>query len=128
MSAGICRVAGGVLVLLIGAALALGGAQLWRGGSQAWPDVVANDLVVRRTSGGMLVMAVLLLIAGLVALGHVALGGWAASIAVTVVVLAAFWVNYALFGSIRPLHMVTNIAVAALIFALLWFGYAKQTS
>jgi hypothetical protein len=125
-TAAICRIAGGVLVLLVGTALGAGGIQLWRGGPQAWPDIIADKSTVRRTSGGMIVMAALLLVAGAAATGNLPWGGWAAAIATIVVVLAAFWVNYALFGDIRPLHTGTNFVVAAIILTLLWFGYATK--
>mgnify|MGYP001353020449 CR=1 FL=1 len=121
----ICRIAGGVLVLLVGTAIGAGGLQLWRGGPEAWPDVIADKTTVRRTSGGMIVMAALLLIAGVAATGNLPWGGWAAAVATIVVVLAAFWANYALFGNVRPPHTGTNIVVAAIILALLWFGYAN---
>ena len=55
--AAICRIAGGVLMLLVGAAIGAGGIQLWRGGPESWPDIIANETTVRRTSGGMIVMA-----------------------------------------------------------------------
>jgi hypothetical protein len=125
-TATICRVLGGVLVLLIGAALAVGGIQLGRGGAEAWPDVVANETTVRRTASGMLGMSAFLLIAGMAASSNLPWGGWAAAIATIVVVLAAFWVNYALFGDIRPMHTGTNLVVGAMILVLLWFGYATQ--
>ena len=122
-SAAICRIAGGVLVLLVGTAIGAGGLQLWRSGPQAWPDIIANETTVRRTSGGMIFMAALLLVAGAAAAANVPWGGWAAAIATVVVVLAAFWVNHALFGDMRLWHTGTNVVVAAVILALLWFGY-----
>ena len=122
-----CRVIGSALVILIGAALAFGGIQLWRGASEAWPDVVAKETTIRRTSGGMIAMAVLLLVAGVAALGNMPWGVRAAALATIVVVAAAFPVNYALFGQMRPMHTITNIAVAAIILALLWFGHDVAT-
>jgi hypothetical protein len=125
-TAAVCRIAGGVLVILIGAALAFGGIQLWRGGAEAWPDVVASEATVRRTASGMIVMAAVLLIAGAAAIANVSWGGHAAAVATIVLVVAAFWANYALFGDIRPAHTGTNIIVAAIILALLWFGHDGQ--
>jgi hypothetical protein len=75
----------------------------------------------------MIVMAALLLVAGVATLGNVPWGGHAAAIATIVLVAAAFPANYALFGDIRPLHTGTNIVVAAIILALLWFGRGGQT-
>jgi hypothetical protein len=119
----VCRIIGGALVVVIGAALAMGGVQLWRGGPAAWPDIIANETTVRRTSSGMLVMAVLLLVAGAAAIGHLRWAGHAAAIATIVVMAAAFWANYALFGDIRLSHTGTNVVVAAIVLALLWLGY-----
>ena len=119
----VCRIAGGMLVSLVGAALALGGIQLWRGGREAWPDIVASETTVARTSSGMIVLAAFLLMAGVAAIASVPSGCHAAAIATIVIVSAAFWANYALFGRIRPLHTGTNVIVAAIILALLWFGY-----
>lgn len=119
----VCRVIGSALVILIGAALALGGAQLWRGGPGSWPDLVANDVTVRRTAGGVLVMAVLVLAAGVAALANMPWGLHAAAIVTAVVVIAAFPVNHVLFGEMRPMHTGTNVVLAAIILALLWFGY-----
>ena len=97
----VCRVVSGGLVILISAALASGGIQLWRGGPEAWPDVIANELAVRRTSSGMIVMAALLLAAGVAVIGNLPWGCHAAAIAMILLVAAAFWANYALFGDIR---------------------------
>jgi hypothetical protein len=72
-------------------------------------------------------MAAILLVVGVAAIGDVPWGAHAAAIATTVLVAAAFPANYALFGGIRPLHTVTNIFVAAIILALLWFGHDGQT-
>jgi hypothetical protein len=122
----VCRIAGSAMVILIGAALAVGGIQLWRGGPQAWPDVRANEMTVRRMSGGMIVMATLLFVAGIAALADLSWGAIAAAIATIVVVAVAFPANYALFGNIRPLHIGTNIVVAALIIVLFWFGHRSR--
>jgi hypothetical protein len=122
-TATLCRVVAGMLVILVGTALALGGIQLKRSGPKAWPDIIANESTVRRTSSGMIVMAAFLLIAGIAAIGGVPWASHSAAIATIVVVAAAFWANYALFGGIRPLHSGTNIVVAAIILTLLWFGY-----
>jgi hypothetical protein len=75
----------------------------------------------------MLVMAALVLMAGVGALGNMPWGRSAAAVATIVVVAAAFPVNYVLFGQMRPLHTGTNIVVAAIILALLWFGHPGQT-
>ena len=121
-TAAICRVAGGVLIVLTSVALAIGGIQLWRGGPEAWPDIIANKFIVRRTASGMIVMAALLLVGGISVIGNVPWSGPAAAVVLIALVAAAFWANYALFGDMRPVHTGTNIVVAAIILALLWFG------
>ena len=125
-AAALCRIVGGAIVIIVATAIGAGGLQLWRGGAAKWPDIVADETTVKRTSGGMIVIAAVLLVAGIAAIGNLAWGGWAAAVAMLVVVVAAFFVNQALFGSARPLHMVTNIIVAAITLALLWFGYHRQ--
>jgi hypothetical protein len=114
------------LVILIGAALAFGGIQLWQGGSQTWPDIVASDEAVRRMSSGMVVMALLLLIAGAAALVNRPWALWAATLGTVAVVAAAFPVNYALFGQWRLAHTGPNIVVAAIILLLLRLGQGRQ--
>lgn len=123
----ICRIAGGTLVLLIGIALGFGGLQLWRGGPAAWPDVIARAATVKRISGGMIVSAVVFLITAIAVLTKTAWGGPAAAIAILLLVAAAFWVNYRLFGDIRLVHTGTNVLVAGLILVLLWIGYSGHT-
>jgi hypothetical protein len=74
----------------------------------------------------MIVIAALLLVVGVAAVGNLPWGVHAAAIATVLVVLAAFWANYALFGNMRTTHTVTNVVLAAIILALLWFGTAGQ--
>ena len=125
-TAAICRVVGGALIVLIGVALAIGGVQLWRGGPTTWPDIIANARIVAQVSGGMLVMAVLMLVSGAAAIGNVPWARWAGSSATVFVVISAFWTNQALFGDIRPAHTVINLVVGAIIVALLRFGFAHS--
>jgi len=124
--AAICRVVGGALIVLIGVALAVGGVQLWRGGPTTWPDIIADARIVAQVSGGMLVMAVLMLVSGAAAIGNVPWGRRAGSSATVFVVIAAFWANQALFGDIRPVHTLINVVVGAIIVALLRFGFAHS--
>ncbi len=109
--------------MLVGAALAFGGVQLWRGGAEAWPDVIAGETTVKRAGGGMIALAALMAAASLAVLGRATWGSQAAATFTIVVVVAAFWVNHALFGDIRLAHTGTNVLVAAIILALLWFGH-----
>jgi uncharacterized membrane protein YozB (DUF420 family) len=122
-TATVCRVVGGTLVILISAALAVGGIQLSRGGPEAWPDMIAHVTTIRSTASGMIGMAAFLLAAGVATIGGVRGGRHAAAIATIVLVAAAFWVNYALYGQIRPLHTGTNVVVAAIILTLLRLGH-----
>ena len=121
-----CRTAAGVLVLLIGAALGFGGTQLWRGGPAVWPDIIASAETVRRTSVGVIAMAVLLLLVGGAVLRNMPWGGRAAAIALLLFLLGGFWANALLFGDVRPMHTATNVVVSAIIVGLLWFGYAGR--
>jgi hypothetical protein len=127
-TAAVCRVIGGAIVMIVAAAIGAGGWQLWQGGAAKWPDIVADEATVQRTSIGMMVIALLLVVAGGAAIGNVAWGGGAAAIATLLVVMAAFFVNQALFGSARALHMGTNLVVALIVLALLWFGYSRPPS
>jgi hypothetical protein len=119
------RIAGGVLVFLIGVALSLAGAQLWKGGPAAWPEIVANDVIVRRTAYGLIIMAALLLITGIATMRGVSWGSFVAAIVLIIFVVIAFWGNHLLFGDIRPLHTITNVIVAAIILALLRVGVSR---
>ncbi len=118
----ICRYIGGALIALIGVALGLAGVQLWKGGPSAWPDIVADEVIVRRTAYALAMLAALHFITGLAAIRGVAWGGVAAAASLTLFVLLAFWGNYLLFGDLRLLHTGTNVVVAIIICALLWFG------
>jgi hypothetical protein len=118
----ICRIAGGTLVFLIGLALGFAGAQLWTGGPAAWPDIIANDVIVRRSACILIIMAALLAITGIAAFRGAWWGNAAAAVALIIFVTVAFWGNYVLFGDIRPLHTGTNVVVGVIILALLWVG------
>jgi hypothetical protein len=74
----------------------------------------------------MIALGTVLFLSGAAALANLRWGGHAAAIAVIIVVAAAFWGNYALFGDIRLIHTGTNIVVAAIVLTLLWFGYDGQ--
>ena len=100
--------------------------QLRKQGPSAWPDITANEATVHHTTTAMIFMAVLLQVAGLAAIVNMPWGGYAAAAATIVVVLAAFWANSALFGSMRATHVGTNFVLAAIILTLLWYGYRKQ--
>lgn len=122
-AAAVCRVIGGVLVVLISAALATGGVQLWRRGPAGWPEMIANAIDAKRISHGMMAMAAALLAAGIAVIGNARWGGPIAAILIIIATAAAFWVHYTLFGDIRAWKTGTNVVVAGIILALLWVGY-----
>ena len=75
----------------------------------------------------MINVSVLLFVTGAAVIGNVSWGGYAAAIAMPVVVVAAHWVNHTLFGQMRWWKTVTNFAVCAIILVLLWCGYVGQS-
>jgi hypothetical protein len=122
----ICRIGAGVLVAVIGAAICVGSVQLWNGAPASWPDVIAGDASVKSTAKGMMAMAVLLLVSGFAVVSNVAWGRSAAAVTIVIFVVAGFWANRVLFGSVRPMHTGPNVAIGALIVWLLWIGYSKH--
>lgn len=122
----VCRIIAGVLVLITGAAIGFGSVQLWNGAPTSWPDVVAGDATVKNVANGMFAMAILLFVVAIAVLGNFGWGPIVAAIAVGIFVAAAFWANYALFGSVRPMHTGINVVFAGLILWLLWIGYSGR--
>ena len=123
-----CRIVAGVIVVLIGVVICVGSVQLWNGPPASWPDVIAGDASVKSTAKGMLAMAVVLFVAGVAVITNVGWGQFAAAISVTLFVVAGFWANRVLFGSVRPLHTGLNVLVGALVIWLLWVGYSKRVA
>jgi hypothetical protein len=70
----------------------------------------------------MLLIAAVLAATGIAAVAGAPWGALAAAIVTSAVVLAAFWVNYLLFGNMRLMHTATNLVVTAIILILLWAG------
>ena len=122
----ISRIVAGVLIVLIGAAIGLGSVQLWDGAPESWPDVVASNSAVKDTAKGMMAMALVLLVGGIAVLGNLGWGHIAAASAVAIFVAGAFWANYVLLGTVRPIHTGTNVVVGVAILWLLWVGYSKR--
>lgn len=116
----VARMAGGVLVVLIGVGVAVGGVRLRNGAPPSWPDVVAGDSTVRAAAKAMLAVAALLVIAGAAAALGVSGGRAAATVAVVSFVAGGFWANFVLFGDVRLLHTGTNVIVGMLVVWLLW--------
>jgi hypothetical protein len=114
---------GGAMELLISVPLGLAGVLLRRRGPAASPDIIASEPATRRISIIMISVSVLLFVTGAAVIGNVPWGGCAAAIAMLIVVVAAHWVNHALFGRMRWWKTVTNFAVFAIILVLLWYGY-----
>jgi len=122
----ICRISGGVLVVLVGVAVGFGGYLLSGGVPSSWPDVIADDATARNVARAMLAVAAILLVGGGAATANAAWGYWVAVSATLLFVIGAFWANYLLFGSMRPMHTGTNVIVAAVICWLLWVGYSAS--
>src|SRR5262245_39063962 len=64
----IARVVGGLIVVLIGFAIAVGSFQLRGGKPLSWPDIVAEDATVRIAAGAMAAVAAVLVVAGAAAM------------------------------------------------------------
>jgi len=124
----ISRMTGGVIVALIGVAVALGGFQLRNGAPPSWPDVIAADTTVKSAAKGMVAVGVLLFTAGAAATLGIGWGYAAATSATAAFVLGAFWANYVLFGDIRLIHTGPNVLVGMLVVWLLWVGYSLSKS
>src|SRR5262249_59665280 len=93
----ICRIIGGLLVVLIGIAVGIGGIQLWNGAPASWRDVTASDSTVKNSARSILFVAVLLFVGGIAATFNLSWGQWAASIAIVIFVIGGFWANYILY-------------------------------
>ena len=116
------RVASGLLVVLVGVAVGFGSFTLWRATSSSWPDLVATTSTVKGVASGMLILAVLLLVAGGAAAMNRRWGRWLAAIAILAFVAGGFWVNYILFADIRPVHSGANAILAIAILLMVGAG------
>lgn len=118
----LCRIASGILVILVGIAIGFGGIQLWGGTASSWPNLAADASTIKNVAFGLLVLAALLVVAGTAATLNLRWGQLVSVAAVLVFVVGGFCVNYILFGDIRLLHSGANVVVAALTLLLLWVG------
>jgi hypothetical protein len=118
----VCRIVGGILVVLIGVAVGFGGFQLWGGAPSSWPNLIADASTIRSAAVGMLALAVFLVVAGTAATVNLRWGQAVSAIGILVFVAGGFWVNYALFGDVRLTHSGANVVVAAVILLLLSVG------
>jgi hypothetical protein len=116
------RVASGLLVVLVGVAVGFGGFTLWRATPSSWPDLVATTSTIKGVASGMLILAALLLVAGGAAVMNRRWGRWLAAIAILAFVAGGFWVNYILFGDIRPARSGANAILAIAILLMLRAG------
>ena len=122
MKARFCRIAAGILIVLIGIAIGLGGFQLWGGAALSWPNLVADASTIKNVAVSLLVLAGFLVIAGSAATLNLRWGQLASAVAILAFAVGGFWVNYTLFGDVRPMHSGANVAVALLILFLQWIG------
>jgi len=117
----LCRIAGGILVTLVGIAVGFGSVELW-GGAPSWPNLVADVSTIKHVASGLLVLAALLVVTGCAAALNQRWGQLASAVAILVFVGGGFWVNYTLFGIVRLMHSGANVIVAGLTLLLLWVG------
>ena len=118
----ICRIAAGVLVVLVGVAVGFAGIGLLTGAYSSSPDLIASAATTKSAALGMLMLAAMLLLTGAAATINLRWGQWTSAVAILAFVIGGFWVNHVLFGDIRPVHTGTNVDLGALILSLLWAG------
>jgi hypothetical protein len=118
----ICRIAGGFIVLLIGVAVGVGSWLLWDGAPASWSDVIADHSTVQSVARLMSVVSFALLLGGTLTIVNARWGPALAAVFTLIFTAGAFWVNYALFGSIRLSHTGANVVVAGVVLLLIWMG------
>ncbi len=95
------------------------GVTLLRKGPSVDDEIVASASAVKATAIGILLACTLVLIAGIATFAR-SPHAWPLGLAACAVFAGyGFVANYVLFGSWRPEHTLTNVAVAALIVWLL---------
>lgn len=113
----------GGLIALVGSGCALGAYVLRNGTPASWTDVVANEIVVRRTARALAAVSIVLLASAVACFLRMP---WACELgagAALVFVTGGFVGNYVVFGSLRPTHTGPNVLIAAAILWLLWQGH-----
>ncbi len=119
----------GVILLLIAVLAGWAGTALLRNGPGIDDDVVAGEAAVRLTAIGILLACAPVLIAGIAAIVGSPTAWPLGLAACAIFVVYGFVANYVLFGSWRPEHTLTNVAIAALILWLLsrsgWLNGSK---
>ncbi len=111
-----------VILLLIAILAGWAGITLLRKGPGVDDEIVASAAAVRLTAIGIMLACVPVLVAGIATLAGSA-SAWPLGLAACVVfVVYGFVANYVLFGSWRPEHTLTNVAIAAVVVWLLSRG------
>jgi hypothetical protein len=109
----------GVMLMLIAVLGGWAGVTLLRKGPSVDDEIVASASAVKVTAIGILLACTLVLVAGIAAFAG-SPHAWPLGLAACAVFAGyGFVANYVLFGSWRPEHTLTNVAVAALIVWLL---------
>ena len=115
-------IAAAVILLLIAILAGWAGITLLRRGPGVDDEIVASAAAVRLTATGILLACVPVLAAGIATFVGSA-SAWPLGLAACAVfVVYGFVANYVLFGSWRPEHTLTNVAIAAVVVWLLSRG------
>ncbi len=111
-----------VILLLIALLAGWAAMTLLRKGPGVDDEIVASASAVRLTASGILLACVPVLLAGIATLAG-SPSAWPLGLAACAVFVGyGFVANYVLFGSWRPEHTLTNVAIAALVLWLLSRG------
>ncbi len=109
-----------VILLLIVILAGWAGITLLRKGPGVDNEIVASAAAVRLTAIGILLACVPVLVAGIATFAGSS-SAWPLGLAACAIFVGyGFVANYVLFGSWRPEHTLTNVAIAALVLWLLW--------
>ena len=111
-----------VILLLIALLAGWAATTLLRKGPGVDEEIVASASAVRLTAIGILLACVPVLVAGIATLAGSSVVWPLGLAACAVFVVYGFVANYVLFGSWRPEHTLTNVAIAALVLWLLSRG------
>ena len=111
-----------VILLLIVILAGWAGITLLRKGPGVDDEIVASARAVQLTAIGILLACGPVLIAGIATFAGSS-SAWPLGLAACAIFVGyGFVANYVLFGSWRPEHTLTNVAIAALVLWLLWRG------
>lgn len=111
-----------VILLLIAILAGWAAITLLRKGPGVDDEIVASPGAVKHTAIGILLACVPVLVAGVATLAGSS-AAWPLGLAACAIfVVYGFVANYVLFGSWRPEHTLTNVAIAAVILWLLSRG------